>query len=598
MKKYLSIVTLVLTATVASAQGNMQVGVNASNASKSFTTVMELPVTSVKNQYRSGTCWDFATLGFFESEILRKTGKTYDLCEMFVVNKDYMDNATQYVRMHGYSQISEGGSCDDVLEVLKNYGICPEEAMPAPGSLTGDSLANFKVFFPELEALVSSIVVKDAKEPAMPDWKNQVQALIDKYVGACPRYFEYEGKRYTPKNFAASLGLDFDEYVSLTSYTHHPFREWFVIEAPYKWRLKPSYNIPIEQLLDVLDSALDAGYTVAWGGDVSGDFNRTTAVADLPDGVVPTQQLRQQQWDDWRFTYDHVMLIYGKAVDEKGEPYYLVKNSWGNSGPYNGTWYMSRDFMALNTTYLFLNRNAIPTDGDNYGLNVLKKKEPYYKVFSKYDEIPNGNGWSYWYIPTEVADTLNIKVSQLNKVMASHDPHQHDHHEYFLMLEGDGIIYMNGEETVLHPGDGFMCPGESSHALRRSSADQNITYMMFTLETPGGLHETPPYYKADYKAADCYVPFSSKKSFWYLSPKQTLGGLNIRSVSLKKGRTNTAPADGRQLAYVILEGEADVVIDGTQVRLPATAVGYIPAGQSGSITAVSDNLRYLEVRTH
>ena len=598
MKKYLSIVTLVLTATVASAQGNMQVGVNASNASKSFTTVMELPVTSVKNQYRSGTCWDFATLGFFESEILRKTGKTYDLCEMFVVNKDYMDNATQYVRMHGYSQISEGGSCDDVLEVLKNYGICPEEAMPAPGSLTGDSLANFKVFFPELEALVSSIVVKDAKEPAMPDWKNQVQALIDKYVGACPRYFEYEGKRYTPKNFAASLGLDFDEYVSLTSYTHHPFREWFVIEAPYKWRLKPSYNIPIEQLLDVLDSALDAGYTVAWGGDVSGDFNRTTAVADLPDGVVPTQQLRQQQWDDWRFTYDHVMLIYGKAVDEKGEPYYLVKNSWGNSGPYNGTWYMSRDFMALNTTYLFMNRNAIPTDGDNYGLNVLKKKEPYYKVFSKYDEIPNGNGWSYWYIPTEVADTLNIKVSQLNKVMASHDPHQHDHHEYFLMLEGDGIIYMNGEETVLHPGDGFMCPGESSHALRRSSADQNITYMMFTLETPGGLHETPPYYKADYKAADCYVPFSSKKSFWYLSPKQTLGGLNIRSVSLKKGRTNTAPADGRQLAYVILEGEADVVIDGTEVRLPATAVGYIPAGQSGSITAVSDNLRYLEVRTH
>ena len=597
MKKYLSIVTLVLTATVASAQGNMQVGVNASNASKSFTTVMELPVTSVKNQYRSGTCWDFATLGFFESEILRKTGKTYDLCEMFVVNKDYMDNATQYVRMHGYSQISEGGSCDDVLEVLKNYGICPEEAMPAPGSLTGDSLANFKVFFPELEALVSSIVVKDAKEPAMPDWKNQVQALIDKYVGACPRYFEYEGKRYTPKNFAASLGLDFDEYVSLTSYTHHPFREWFVIEAPYKWRLKPSYNIPIEQLLDVLDSALDAGYTVAWGGDVSGDFNRTTAVADLPDGVVPTQQLRQQQWDDWRFTYDHVMLIYGKAVDEKGEPYYLVKNSWGNSGPYNGTWYMSRDFMALNTTYLFMNRNAIPTDGDNYGLNVLKKKEPYYKVFSKYDEIPNGNGWSYWYIPTEVADTLNIKVSQLNKVMASHDPHQHDHHEYFLMLEGDGIIYMNGEETVLHPGDGFMCPGESSHALRRSSADQNITYMMFTLETPGGLHETPPYYKADYKAADCYVPFSSKKSFWYLSPK-TLGGLNIRSVSLKKGRTNTAPADGRQLAYVILEGEADVVIDGTEVRLPATAVGYIPAGQSGSITAVSDNLRYLEVRTH
>ena len=183
MKKQLVLISLVLFATVASAQ-----------ESKTFTTVKELPITSVKNQYRSGTCWDFGTLGFLESEILRKTGKTYDLCEMFVVNKDYMDNATHYVRMHGYSQMSEGGSCDDVIEVIRQYGICPEDAMPAPGSLTGDSLANFKVFFPELTALVSSAVVKDAAEPQA-DWKNKVQKLIDSYVGTCPRWFEYEGKR-------------------------------------------------------------------------------------------------------------------------------------------------------------------------------------------------------------------------------------------------------------------------------------------------------------------------------------------------------------------------------------------------------------------
>ncbi|MBR5670726.1 MAG: cupin domain-containing protein, partial [Bacteroidales bacterium] len=189
-------------------------------------------------------------------------------------------------------------------------------------------------------------------------------------------------------------------------------------------------------------------------------------------------------------------------------------------------------------------------------------------------------------------------VSQLNKVMASHDPHQHDHHEYFLMLEGEGILYMNGEETVLHKGDGFMCPGESSHALRRSSADQPITYMMFTLETPGGLHETPPYYKADYKAADCYVPYSNKKSFWYLSPKQTLGGLNIQSLRIKNGRTKKDPADGRQLAYVILEGTAEVTIDGVPVELPAPAVGYVPAGSSGSVKALTDKVRFLKVRTH
>ena len=297
MKKTLTLIAAALMAMPMAAQ-----------QTKKFTVVKQLPITSVKNQYRSGTCWDFATLGYFESEILRKTGKTYDLCEMFVVNKDYMDNATHYVRMHGYSQISEGGSCDDVLEVIRQHGICPEDAMPAPGSLTGDSLANFKVFFPELERMVSSIVRANAdlnrfteseqtqalaKEPK-PHWKDSVQAIIERYVGRCPETFVYEGKNYTPKSFAESLGLNLDDYVSLTSYTHHPFNQWFVIEAPYKWRLKPSYNIPIEQLIQLMDLALDAGYTVAWGGDVSGG-------------------------------------------------------------------YMSRDFMMLNTTYLFLNRHALPT---------------------------------------------------------------------------------------------------------------------------------------------------------------------------------------------------------------------------------------------
>ena len=343
---------------------------------REFKVVKQLPITSVKNQYRSGTCWDYATLGYLESEILRKTGRTVDLCEMFVVNKDYMDNATHYVRMHGFSQISEGGSCDDVIDVIRKHGICPENAMPAPGSLTGDSLANFNVFFPELEREISSIVWKNGQrelnryttEEQKPlrnkapkaNWKDSVQAVIDRYLGKCPEAFTYEGKEYTPKTFAESLGLNMDDYVSLTSYTHHPFNQWFVIEAPYKWRLKPSYNMPIEELMDVLDKAIDAGYTVAWGGDVSGDFNRNTATAELPEGTVPTQQMRQEQWDDWRFTYDHVMLIYGKANDEKGRPYYMVKNSWGNYGPYKGIWYMSRDYMALNTTYIFLNREALP----------------------------------------------------------------------------------------------------------------------------------------------------------------------------------------------------------------------------------------------
>ncbi len=359
----------------ATAQENLQRQAQASQEQKTFTTVKELPITSIKNQWRSGTCWAYGTLGYIESEILRQRGRTYDLCEMFVVNKDYMENATHFVRMHGFSQISQGGSCDDVVDVIRRYGICPEEAMPAPGSLVGDSLANFTKFFPEFEATVRRTIVPDdsvaadlAKAQAAATthgatprafWRESVQEVLDRNLGRCPQSFTYEGKTYTPQTFAQSLGLNPADYISLTSYTHHPFRKWFVIEAPYKWRLKPSYNIPIEELMQVIDAAIDAGYTVAWGGDVSGDFTRT-GLAELPNGVQPTQQLRQEQWDDWRFTYDHVMLIYGKATDQAGRPFYMVKNTWGLMGNYAGIWYMSRDYMALNTTYIFLNRNALP----------------------------------------------------------------------------------------------------------------------------------------------------------------------------------------------------------------------------------------------
>ena len=359
----------------ATAQENLQRQAQASQEQKTFTTVKELPITSIKNQWRSGTCWAYGTLGYIESEILRQRGRTYDLCEMFVVNKDYMENATHFVRMHGFSQISQGGSCDDVVDVIRRYGISPEEAMPAPGSLVGDSLANFTKFFPEFEATVRRTIVPDdsvaadlAKAQAAATthgatprafWQESVQEVLDRNLGRCPQSFTYEGKTYTPQTFAQSLGLNPADYVSLTSYTHHPFRKWFVIEAPYKWRLKPSYNIPIEELMQVIDAAIDAGYTVAWGGDVSGDFTRT-GLAELPNGVQPTQQLRQEQWDDWRFTYDHVMLIYGKATDQAGRPFYMVKNTWGPMGNYAGIWYMSRDYMALNTTYIFLNRHALP----------------------------------------------------------------------------------------------------------------------------------------------------------------------------------------------------------------------------------------------
>lgn len=359
-----------------------------------FTVVRENPITSIKNQNKSGTCWDYATIGFLESEILRKTGKTYDLSEMFVANKDYVDCAEYHVRLHGDSRFSEGGSCDDVVDVICHHGICPESAMAAPGSLVGDSLANFNEFFSVLEPYVDAVAKSNAKKLS-PQWKAGLQGILDSYLGKCPDTFVYEGKSYIPQTFSASLGLNLDDYVSMTSFTHHPFRTWFVIEAPYKWRPKQSYNIPLQELMDVIDGALEKGYNVAWGGDVSGDdFSRQgLAMAydagkaqsmagsdkarwlklnptdrrtkldslgvDAPE-LVPTQEMRQEFFDDWESTYDHVMVIYGQAKDQNGREYYMVKNSWGSSGDYKGTWYMSKKYMALFTTYIFLNKNALP----------------------------------------------------------------------------------------------------------------------------------------------------------------------------------------------------------------------------------------------
>ena len=328
----------------------------AQQLSLTFTTVKENPITSVKNQHQSGTCWAYATIGFIESEILRKTGKTYDLCEMFVVNHDYMDCATHHVRMHGLSDFTEGGSADDVFDVIRSHGICPEKAMPAPGSLCGDTLANFTKFHPELTTMVKAYASTKENHPD-PKWKEQVQTFIDQHVGKCPATFEYEGQTYTPQSFAKSLGIDWDNYISLTSFTHHPFYQNFIIEAPYKWRLKPSYNLPIDKLMETLDKALMSGYCVDWGGDVSGDFYGN-GYALLSDNIVPTQEMRQQQFDDWTFTYDHVMLIYGIAKGSDGKKYYMVKNSWGNAGQH-GIWYMSEDYIKLNTTYIYLSKDVV-----------------------------------------------------------------------------------------------------------------------------------------------------------------------------------------------------------------------------------------------
>lgn len=361
-----------------------------------FTTVKENPITSIKDQNRSGTCWAYSTLSFLESEILKATGKTYNLCEMFIANKDYMDRAIVKVRMHGDSQFSQGGSFEDVVTIMQNYGICPEEAMPAPGTLTGDSLANFGEFFTVMEPYVDAIAKTKASKISK-QWRLGLQGILDAYLGKCPEKFVYEGKEYTPKTFAKSLGINLDDYVSITSYTHHPFYTQFALEIQDNWRWALSYNVPMEELMAIIDNAVNEGYTVAWGGDVTEDgFTRTglglaydvkkarsmagtdadrwfnlsatekrnkldSLGVDAPE-IVPTQEMRQEAFDSWETTDDHGMHLYGIAKDKNGREYYMVKNSWGNHGDYKGIWYMSKNYVAYKTMNIMVNKNAIPKD--------------------------------------------------------------------------------------------------------------------------------------------------------------------------------------------------------------------------------------------
>ena len=360
-----------------------------------FTTIVANPITSIKNQARSGTCWDYSTLAFFESEILKKTKKNIDLCEMFVANKDYMDRAILKVRMHGDAQFAQGGSAYDVFYVLKNYGICPEDAMPLPGTMYGDTLNNFNQFFKVMEPYVDAIAKSESKKLNQ-TWKVGFQGILDAYLGKCPETFTYEGKTYTPKTFANSLGLNWDDYVSITSYTHYPFYTEFPVEVQDNWRQGLSWNLPIDEMARIIDNAVRNGYTVAWGGDVSEDGFTRNGLALLYDEkgeslegsdmakwlklssyekmnklselginapeMTPTQEKRQEEYDNWTLTDDHGMLIYGIAKDQNGKEYYMVKNSWGETGKYKGTWYMSKNYIVAKTMDYMVNKNAIPKD--------------------------------------------------------------------------------------------------------------------------------------------------------------------------------------------------------------------------------------------
>lgn len=361
-----------------------------------FTDTKVIPTTDVKNQNRSGTCWCFSTLTFLESEMLRKGGEAMHLSEMWVVRHTFKEKAVKYVRMHGYLNFAEGGASHDVTETIKKYGIVPFDVYP--GLCYGTDKPDFSELTPVLTGYIEAVVKNGDKASKLSTaWERGFDALLDAYFGPVPESFEYNGKQYTPESFAASLPLDMDDYVEITSFTHHPFYTKFALEIPDNWMYGLSYNLPLDEMMAVVDNSLKAGYAVEWGTDVSErGFSRTKAIGVMPTTKVETlegteaarwgqltqaelemavlrmdkpgpevkvtQELRQQAFDNFATTDDHGMVIVGTAVDQNGTPYFKVQNSWDKIGPYEGFWYFSRPFVEYKTTMLMVNKNAIPKD--------------------------------------------------------------------------------------------------------------------------------------------------------------------------------------------------------------------------------------------
>ncbi len=360
-----------------------------------FTTVKENPITSIKNQNRAGTCWCYSTLSFIEAELLRMDKGEYDFSEMFIVHNTYLDRADKAVRTHGDISFSQGGSFYDVIYGMEQFGLVPEEEM-RPGVMYGDTLSNHNELTAVSDAVVAAIAKSrlsklQADANNVPLWKKAIASIHDIYLGERPEKFTYKGKEYTPKSFYESTGLKASDYVSLTSYTHHPFYSQFVLEIQDNWRWALSYNLPIDELMEVFDNAIMNGYTIAWGSDVSEPGFTRNGIAVMPDdqkaqelsgsdmarwlkmrpeekklNTKPqpqkwcTQEERQLAYDNWETTDDHGMVIYGIAKDQEGNEYYMVKNSWGKSGKYDGIWYASKAFARYKTMNILVHKDALP----------------------------------------------------------------------------------------------------------------------------------------------------------------------------------------------------------------------------------------------
>jgi len=334
-----------------------------------FKDITDIKVTSVKSQQKTGTCWSFSTTSFIEAELFRTTDNIYDLSEMYFVRHTYEEKGLDYARYHGKINFGEGGQAHDVMNVIDGHGLVTQQAYPGneydPGNYRHRELDKI------LKAVLDVIITKPNKSLTTV-WFEAYQAILDTYLGNVPENFEADGKILTPYQFVEHVNFNTNDYVELTSFTHHPYYEKIILEVPDNWSNDPYYNLPLNEFMEVMNYSLQNGYTFVWDGDVGFEgFSHKNETAIVPVGETdfsaPTEekvidpQYRQKQFDNLTTTDDHLMHIVGLAQDQNGTMYYKTKNSWGDdSNDIGGFLYMSESYMKLNTIAVMVHKNAIP----------------------------------------------------------------------------------------------------------------------------------------------------------------------------------------------------------------------------------------------
>lgn len=356
-----------------------------------FTDIISLPTTPVKNQNKSGTCWCFAGTSLLEEDVLRKGGPELDISEMYWVRQNYIDKAKKYISMDGKINFAQGGSAADVLETAALWGAVPEEVYT--GLNYGEEKHSHYEMADGLKAYLDALL--SGGRPNLSEaWLRGFTGILDAYLGEVPQEFTYNGKKYTPASFAKEYKITPEEFINITSFTHHPFYTWFALEIPDNWRWSNSYNVPLEEMKQIVDEALENGYTIGWAADVSEPgWQWKKGYAVLPEEKGPedlseneaakwdqlsekerkeltydikgpvkernvTQESRQKHFENKETTDDHGMVIIGKAKDQEGNLYYKVKNSWDTNQLYGGYIYVSEPYFLDKTIGVTVNRNS------------------------------------------------------------------------------------------------------------------------------------------------------------------------------------------------------------------------------------------------